>query len=322
MRKLMMSTAVLAMSVGAAAADYPERGITMLVAWAPGGGTDAIARTVAAGLEEELGVNVTVVNREGGAGVVGHTAMANADPDGYTIGFASADVLAYYWTGNAEITNEDFTPIGLVNIDSGAMHVSPDSGWETAKQAIEAIRNSEPGEYKMSGSNVGGAYHLAFAGFLESQGIDPMHVTMVPSQGAAPGFQELAAGGVDIINSSLPEGQAMMQARRSVPLTVFANERLPSFPGVPTTEEATGTAFSGGNFRGVIGPLGMDDEIVSTLETAVHAVFESEDFQNFMNKQGFGASYMNSADFGKFLATTSDSFGATLKAIGLAQRTE
>ncbi|MGR3199089.1 MAG: Bug family tripartite tricarboxylate transporter substrate binding protein [Paracoccus sp. (in: a-proteobacteria)] len=322
MRKLMLGAAMLALSAGTAAADYPERGITMLVAWAAGGGTDAIARTVAAGLEEELGIPVTVVNREGGAGVVGHTAMANADPDGYTIGFASADVLAYYWTGNAEITNESFTPIGLVNIDSGAMHVSPNSGWETAKDAIEAIRNSKPDEFKMSGSNVGGAYHLAFAGFLESQGIDPLQVTMVPSQGAAPGFQELAAGGVEIINSSLPEGQAMMQARRSVPLTVFANERLASFPDVPTTEEATGIAYQGGNFRGVVGPLDMDADVVAKLEAAVKAVYDSEAFQGFMNKQGFGMGYKNSADFGTFLADTSASYGATLQAIGLAKRSE
>ena len=91
MRTYITAAAVLALSTGASLADYPERGITMIVAWAAGGGTDAIARTVAAGLEEELGVNVTVVNRDGGSGVIGHTAMVNADPDGYTIGFASAD---------------------------------------------------------------------------------------------------------------------------------------------------------------------------------------------------------------------------------------
>lgn len=322
MRNFITAAAVLALSSGSALAEYPERGITMIVAWAAGGGTDAIARTVAAGLEEELGVNVTVVNRDGGSGVIGHTAMVNAEPDGYTIGFASADLLGYYWTGHAELTHEDVTPIGLVNVDAAAFHVSPSSGWEDANAALEAIRQSETGHYKMSGASVGGAFHLAFASFLQSQGIDPLHVTMVPSQGAAPGFQALAAGGVDIINSSLPEGQAMMQAGRSVPLVVFAEERVATFPDVPTVEEATGTPFAGGNFRGVVGPVGMDEAVVSRLEDALEAVYQSENFQSFMATQGYGTRFMGSAEFGDYLAETQQSFGQTLQAIGLAQRTE
>lgn len=322
MRTYITAAAVLALSTGASLADYPERGITMIVAWAAGGGTDAIARTVAAGLEEELGVNVTVVNRDGGSGVIGHTAMVNADPDGYTIGFASADLLGYYWTGNAELTHEDVTPIGLVNVDPGAFHVSTASGWKDANAALEAIRQSEMGEYKMSGSSVGGAFHLAFASFLQSQGINPLQVTMVPSQGAAPGFQSLAAGGVQIINSSLPEGQAMMHAGRSVPLTVFAEERVATFPDVPIVEEATGAPFAGGNFRGVVGPAGMDDAVVSRLEDALDVVYQSESFQSFMSTQGYGTRFMGSAEFGDFLAETQQSFGETLQAIGLAQRTE
>ncbi|GAD57563.1 Bug family tripartite tricarboxylate transporter substrate binding protein [Limimaricola cinnabarinus] len=322
MRYTITAAAVLTLSTGAALADYPERGITMIVAWAAGGGTDAIARTVAAGLEEELGVNVTVVNRDGGSGVIGHTAMVNADADGYTIGFASADLLGYYWTGNADLTAKEVTPIGLVNVDPGAFHVSTSSGWQDANAALEVIRNSERGEYKMSGSSVGGAFHLAFAGFLQSQGIDPLQVTMVPSQGAAPGFQSLAAGGVQIINSSLPEGQAMMQAGRSVPLAVFADERVATFPDVPTVAEATGTPFSGGNFRGVVGPAGMDEAVVARLEDAVEAVYNSDNFQSFMAKQGYGARYMAGGEFGEFLTQTQQSFGETLQAIGLAQRTE
>lgn len=322
MKVLISSLAVLALSSGTALAEYPERQISMIVAWAAGGGTDAIARTLAAGLEKELGVNVNIINREGGAGVVGHAAMANAEPDGYTIGFASADLLGYYWTGNAEYTDEDFTSIALVNVSPGAFHVSASSEWADANAGLEAIRQSERGEYKMSGASIGGAYHLAFAGFLQSHGIDPLHVTMVPSQGAAPGFQSLAAGGVQIINSSLPEGQSMMQAGRSKPLAVFDVERSEAFPDVPTAEEATGTAFAGGNWRGVVGPAGMDDAVVERLATAIEAVFESEDFQSFMDTQGHGKRFMGPEEFTAFMQQQQAEVGSLLQAVGLATRTE
>lgn len=322
MLKTVICAATLSLMTSAAYAEYPERPITMIVAWAAGGGTDAIARTLANGLEEQLGVNVNVVNREGGTGVVGHTAMANADSDGYTIGFASADVLGYYWTGNAELTADDFTPIALVNQSPGAFHVSPDSGWETVGQALDAIREADPGTYRMSGSSIGGAYHLAFAGFLQSQGIDPLKVTMVPSQGAAPGFQELAAGGVEIINSSLPEGQAMMQAGRSKPLVVFSDETVSAFPDVPTAQEATGTAYSGGNWRGLVGPADMDPAVVETLANATKAVFEGDAFQSFMSKQGYGARYMGPEEFRTFFDEEFQSFGELLQAVDLAQRTQ
>ncbi|NDW00886.1 tripartite tricarboxylate transporter substrate binding protein [Salipiger sp. PrR002] len=320
LKKMTFASIALLAAAGTAMAEYPEKPITMIVPWNAGGGTDAVARMLAKGLEAELGTNVAVVNRSGGAGVVGHNAMVTAPTDGYTIGFATAEMVTYYWTGNAEFTDEDFTPIGLVNFDSGAFHVAAGSDWETVGDAVEAIKTEPAGTFKMSGTAVGAAYHLAFAGFLQQQGVDPLKVTMVPSQGAAPGFQELAAGGVQIIPSSLPEGKTMMDAGRSKALAVFAEERNPAFPDVPTAEEQTGEAYSGGTWRGVVGPKDMDAEAAAKLEAAVKTVFDSEEFQNFMSQQGFGARYLDAAGFGEFLDETQTSVGEVMNAIGLAQR--
>lgn len=315
---LAMAAAVAATSV--AAADYPEKPITMIVPWNAGGGTDAIARTLANGLEKELGVPVAVVNRSGGAGVVGHNAMVTAPKDGYTIGFATAEMLTYYWTGNAEFSVEDFTPLALVNFDESAFHIAADSSWENLDDAVAAIKNDPEGTYKMSGTAVGAAYHLAFAGFLQQQGVDPLRVTMVPSQGAAPGFQELAAGGVQIIPSSLPEGKTMMDAGLSRPIAVFADERNPSFPDVPTAAEQTGTPFAAGTWRGLVGPAEMDADAAQRLTEAAEVVFNSESFQSFMSQQGFGAQYRGGADFGEFLETTNESIGEVMQSIGLSKR--
>src|SRR5437764_8566688 len=101
----------------AAQAAYPERPITMIVPWGAGGGTDATARIIGALLEKELGQPVNVVNRTGGSGVVGHQAIAQAAPDGYTIGLITVEIGMLHWQGLTEINGASYTPIGLVNAD-------------------------------------------------------------------------------------------------------------------------------------------------------------------------------------------------------------
>ena len=320
LKNTLLAMAAVVATTGMAAAEYPEKPITMIVPWNAGGGTDAVARMLASGLEQELGVPVSVVNRSGGAGVVGHNAMVTAPKDGYTVGFATAEMLTYYWTGNAQFTDKDFTPVALVNLDPGAFHIKADSEWADLKAALEAIRAEPEGTYKMSGTAIGAAYHLAFAGFLQQQGIDPLKVTMVPSQGAAPGFQELAAGGVQIIPSSLPEGKTMMQAGQTRAIAVFSDARNPSFPDVATAAEQTGQPYAAGTWRGVVGPAGMDAAATQKLEAAVKTVFDSEAFQTFMAEQGFGAKYLGAADFGGFLTDTLVGNGEVMKSIGLAKR--
>jgi len=98
-------------------AAYPERPVTLIVPWAAGGGTDATARIIASLLEKELGQPVTVVNRTGGSGVVGHAAIASAAPDGYTIGMITVEIGMMHWQGLTEINGASYTPIGLVNAD-------------------------------------------------------------------------------------------------------------------------------------------------------------------------------------------------------------
>ncbi|MCJ8520926.1 tripartite-type tricarboxylate transporter receptor subunit TctC [Pseudorhizobium tarimense] len=313
---------IFVLSGGAALAEYPEKPISLIVPWAAGGGTDAVARVLAEGLKEELGVAVNVVNKPGGGSVIGHSEMLAANPDGYTLGFGTAELATFYWAGQANTKATDFNPIALVNFDSGAFHVSTSSKWSDVKAALEDIKAQPAGTYKVTGTGTGAAYHLAFAGFLKANGIDPLAVTLVPSQGAAPGFQELAAGGVDVVLSSLPEGTAMMQAGKSKPLAVFSEERIAAFPDVPTAGEATGTPFAGGTWRGVVGPQELDPEVKKTLEEAVLKVANSEDFKTFMNDKGFGVRVLDSAAFGGFLAEQHTQVGVIMNDLGIAQRKE
>ena len=319
-RQSLAVLALVSLFAHGAEAAWPERPVTLIVPWAAGGGTDAIARVMANGLEAELGVPVPVVNRTGAGGIVGHSAIINAEPDGYTIGLATAEITTYRWAGTADFTYEQLTPLALINFDAAAFNVAASSPWRSLEEALTAIKEAPSGRYKLSGMPAGAAYHLAFAGLLELRDIDPKAVTVVPSQGAAPGFQELAAGGVEIVPSSLPEAQAMVQGGRVRSLAVMAPEPLAAFPDVRTVEQAIGEPWVGGTWRGLVGPPGLPVEMAERLTAAAKAVYEGEAFQSFMQQRGFGVRWADAAEFKAFMAEEHARNGEVMAALGLAHR--
>jgi tripartite-type tricarboxylate transporter receptor subunit TctC len=318
-RKLIVAAVSLLAIAGTARAAWPERPVNLIVPWAAGGGTDAIARLIATGIEKELGKPVNVINRVGGSGVVGHTEIVNAKPDGYTIGLATAEFITYYWAATAPFTYEQITPIALVNFDPAALQVAQGSPLQSLGDALEAIRREPAGTFKMS-APVGGAYHLAFAGLLQEQKIDPKKVVTVPAQGAAPGLQELASGGVQMVPFSLPEGKAMIDAGKVRPLVVMARERVPAYPNVPTVKDAIGVAYEGGTWRGIVAPGNLPADVAAKVADAVQKVVESAEFKTFMSERGFGTGFMKGEQFRSFLADQHKRTGEVMEALGLRQR--
>ena len=310
--------AVVMVASGSALADYPERPITLIVPWAAGGGTDATARTIARALEEELGQNVNVVNRTGGSGVVGHTAMLHAKPDGYTLGLATVEVNIMHWQGLTDLTYEDFTPIAQINYDSPGIQVATDSPYESLEALVEGMRSEPKGTFTASGTGQGGIWHLAFAGLLMDQDMPADHVTWIPSEGSAPAMVELASGGIDVVSTSVPEARSMIEAGRVKSLAVMAPERLPSFPDIPTAGEVIDSDYYTGAWRGIVGPKNMDPEVVAILEEALEAAYNSDTYQGFMDQQGFGTEWRNAQEFGQFMEEMDGMFGEIVEQVGLA----
>ena len=213
---------------------WPSRPVQMICPWAAGGGTDAVVRIVAQLLERELGQPFNVVNRTGGSGVVGHAAIAGAAPDGYTLGIITAEICMLHWQGLTEVTYRNYTPLGLMNNDPPGVQVNNASPHKDVKSLADAIKASRPGQLKASGTGQGGIWHLALAGWLGAMGLKADHVRWVPSNGAAPAMQDLAAGGLDFTTCSVPEARAMLDAGRARSLAVMAPERLSAFPSIPT----------------------------------------------------------------------------------------
>ena len=321
-RHLLAAMCATALSFGAVTAqaqsNYPNRPIQMIVPWGAGGGTDAVARFMAAELEKKLGQPVNVVNRTGGSGVVGHQAITSAKPDGYTLGLITVEVTMMRHLGLTELSYKDFTPVALVNYDPNAVFVRNDSDIKTTDDLLAAIK-ANPGKLKGSGTGQGGIWHLGLAGMLVEAGLPGDGVTWVPSQGAAPGLQDLMAGGIDLASCSLPEARALIEANRVRPLVLMDNKADLLFPDVPLLQAQTGSNWTNGAWRGVAGPAGMPADVVAKLGTALQEIYESKDYADFLAARGFGAQWANSQDFGAFMAQEDAAKGAVLKAVGLAK---
>ncbi|MEV8467490.1 tripartite tricarboxylate transporter substrate binding protein [Fluviibacterium sp. DFM31] len=301
-----------------ARAEYPERPITWIVPWGAGGGTDATSRMLAGLMEKELGVPVTVVNRDGGSGVVGHSAIALAKPDGYTIGTATVEIAMMHFAGLTELDYTAYTPIGLFNADPAAFHVRADSEFDSITAFLEAAK-AAPGEMKSSGTGQGGIWHLAMAGLVVESGLDSNAVPWVPSKGSAAGLQDLVSGGVDIVACSYPEAVSLISAGKVKSLAVMSAEPLASVPDLPTVKSETGVELLVGSWRGVVGPAGLPDDVVTKLSTAMETAWNSDEFAAFMADRGFGMVWLGGADYGQFMADADAANGSVMQAAGLAK---
>ena len=319
-RKFGAATAALlaALACGTAQAAWPERPVTLIVPWGAGGGTDATARIIGSLLEKELGQPITVVNRTGGSGVVGHQAIAAAAPDGYTIGLITVEIGMMHWQGLTDLSGASYTPIGLVNSDPAGLQVRADSPYKTANELVAAIK-ANPGKFKASGTGQGGIWHLAIAGMLKDLKVDPAAAPWVPSNGAAPGLQDLVAGGVEIVPCSLPEARSLIDAGKVRSLAVMNDAPAALYPNVPTLKAATGSDWKLGAWRGIAAPKGMPAEAHDKLVAAIRKVAASKEYTEFMAQRGFGVVYLGPDDFGKFMARSDADLGATMKAVGIAK---
>lgn len=298
---------------------YPARPVQVLVPWGAGGGTDATARIIAALLEKEMGQPFNVVNRTGGSGVVGHQAIAQAAPDGYTIGMITVEICMMHWAGLTDLKRTAYTPLALMNEDPPGVQVNANSPHRDIKSLADAIKASRPGQLKASGTGQGGIWHLALAGWLGAMGLRADHVRWVPSNGAAPAMQDLAAGGIDLVTCSVPEARAIIEAGRARSLAIMAQQRNPQFANVPTLNETLGINYSVGAWRGMAGPLNMPREIASALTAAMQKVWNSQEFKDFMNARGFGMVWGDAAGLASHMERTDATLGAAMRDAGLAR---
>jgi tripartite-type tricarboxylate transporter receptor subunit TctC len=309
----------LGLSAPAAEAAWPERPVNIIVPAAAGGGTDATGRLLAKQLQDIFKQPFNIVNQGQAGGVVGHTNIGNARPDGYTLGIIYP-YAQYKLLGQADVNRGMFTPIAQFNFDPAGLHTSINSPYKTLKDALAALK-ANPSKFKIGcGGSCGGAWDIPVGGLLMDQGIDTKQITFIPSAGAAVSLQELAAGGLDFVSASAPEAKALIEAGKVHPLVVMSDERIGAFPNIPTVREQVGKNFEGGAWRGVAGPKGLPQDIVQAMEKALKQIYDSAEFKDAMNARGFGLRWRPASEFTPFLKEHEEFNERIMTALGMVKK--
>ena len=296
---------------------YPTKGITVICPWAAGGGTDACLRALCEAMSKNLGQTLTVDNRTGGGGIIGHQAIADAAADGYTIGMITFEIATYKPLGSSELTWEDYDLLCRVNTDAATVTVNAE--WAAANNITDLKSYidyclAHPGDVQMGGSSNASVWHIAGGYLMNETGIDIQMITY--EEGAATAVQNAASGFIQGVTVSLAEARSFIESGHLICLGVMSEERNPAYPDVPTCVEQ-GYNVTYFTQRGMGVPKGIDADILKTLRDSCAAAMEDPDFISFMNNNGQAISYLNAEDYAAFLEQNATDVAAAMEALGL-----
>ncbi|GGJ18192.1 Bug family tripartite tricarboxylate transporter substrate binding protein [Neoroseomonas lacus] len=254
---------------------YPgTRPVTIVVAWAPGGSTDFVARVVAQALSRELNGSVVVDNRPGASGTVGHASVARARPDGYTLllGVNSTYAMSRHLFPNRGYDDDTaFVGIGRVAVSPIFLCVNPTIGVRTIAELVSKAKEA-PGRMSYASSGAGSSAHLATELFLRSADIQIENVTY---RGGAPAVQALITNEVQVAMVDGVTALPMMQAGQILAIGVSTPERNPLAPTVPTIAESGFPGFEATSNFALLAPTGTPAPIIARLATAKDAVMRN-----------------------------------------------
>ena len=273
----------IAAAASALAQGYPERPIRLVVPQAAGSATDTVARILAAELPRELGQQLIVEDRPGGALTIGLDIVAKSAPDGYTIGMGPVGALAITRHMVAKLPYDierDFQPIALVTRGHLLLAVSPSLKLNSVRELVDYAKKN-PGKLLNASSSNGSPGHVGGELFKYMTGTEIVHV---PYKGGAMAINDLIAGHVQLMFESLNSIAPFAKSGKVRALAVSGARRSPAFPDLPTIAEAGVPGYEAATWSGVIGPAGMSRAVVDRLNTAVNRAIVSPVF-----KARFGA---------------------------------
>tara|TARA_R110002020_G_scaffold276076_3_gene491356 strand:+ start:336 stop:1286 length:951 start_codon:yes stop_codon:yes gene_type:complete len=288
--------AALSIPAFATAADsYPDKPIEFIVPWGPGGGSDLLMRLVSKHLETELGQAVPVINMPGASGTVGLREASRRDSDGYTISQIHEGLLIAHHSGVTDLNWDDFDVVSMMTSDNSVIVVNADTGWETLDDMLEDV-TSNPAEYRM-GVTLGGIPHLWAVQFEESTGTQFGYVGY---EGTGERLRALAGGHITVAIEDYYSARAFVENGDLNVLAAATSERIEELPDTPTLKEL-GHDLEFLVTRGVVVPKGTPESVVSTLESALKNVANSEGFKTDIENVGGTVRYLNREDYTAYL---------------------
>jgi tripartite-type tricarboxylate transporter receptor subunit TctC len=266
--------ATVLLAGGAAAQDYPNRPIRLIVAFAAGGTTDFVARQIAEKAKASLGQSIVVENKPGANGAIGADFVAKAEPDGYTLFFSTAGALAINPSMRSDLPYDpvkDFTPIVPVARNTVLFAVNPTLGVATAQEMI-ARAKKQPGTITVAITGVGAISHLAIEMLQLAAGIKLQYV---PYRGAGQAVADFIGGQLNAMSAEVPVLMPQIKAGKAKILAVSAQNRSDVLPDVPTFVELGYPDVVADNWSGVLAPAKTPPAIVARLNRAFNAVVQN-----------------------------------------------
>jgi tripartite-type tricarboxylate transporter receptor subunit TctC len=299
-----------------AAAEFPDRPIHLIVPQAAGSATDTLARLLAAPLGEELGQQVIVDDRPGGALTVGLDLTAKSPPDGYTIcmGPIGALALSPHMVEHLPYDIEhDFLPIIIVTRGHLLLAVSPTTSFKSVKDVIDYAKQN-PGKLSNASSSNGSPGHVGGELFKYMTGTDIVHV---PYKGGAPAINDLIAGRVQLMFESLNSISSFARSGAVRPLAVTGEHRSPAFPDLPTIAEAGVPGFEVSGWFGVLAPAGTPRELVNALRTEIVRVLQLPDVRARFSGDGAEAVGNTPEEFAAYIRAETVKWGKVVRDSGI-----
>lgn len=291
---------------------YPNKSIELVVPFAAGGGTDALARAFAEAARKHLTQTVVVLNKPGASSGIGLTDVANSKPDGYKIGLVTADMDIIPHMGLTKTTYEKFAPIARLNADPSAITVRADSPHTSIEAFLDAARKN-PGVVQVGNAGNGSIWHLAAAALEDKTGVKFNHI---PFNGGNPAVLALLGGHVDAVAVSPAEVAPYVAAGKLKMLAVMADRRVKGFESVPTLKERQ-IDLSIGTWRGIVAPQGTPPDVLARLRDAAAKAAAEPALKEMMEKQNLGYAYAGPDEFAKTMANDFAMFKTLVAKLGL-----
>ena len=296
---------------------YPNRAITIINPFPPGGASDVVTRPLSAVLEPIAHQPVVIETKAGAAGQVGAQVAAHAKPDGYTLlshltsisGFAEVDRL---FGRQPKFTNADFIPLARFVANPCVLIVSDQQPWHTLQEFISDAKK-RPGEIIFSSSGLYGALHIPTALLMSAAG--GLKLRHLPTNGGGPALTALLGNNAAVLVSSVSASLAQIKAGKARPLALFGSKRSNALPAVPTLQEG-GYDIEYYLWVGLFAPKGTPDAVVSYLRSILSTAAHSEQFKAALANLGQELDYMDQPEFAAFWEADSKRIEAAIRTIG------
>src|ERR1700675_3597764 len=283
-RSVLLALAACALLYGPALAAYPERLVKIVVPFAPGGGTDVVARTLAQEMSKDLGVSVIIENRPGAGKIIGTQSVATSAPDGYTLlmgTFANA-VNPSLQAKLPYDAHGDFAAVALVARSFNIVVVNLASPIKSIVDLIAAAK-AEPDKFSYGTYGTGTSAHLAGELFNH---MAKVNLTTVPYKGAAPAITDLLGGQIQVMFTTVASAASLIEGGQLRALAVTSAERSPAFPQLPTVAEAGVPGYAAESWYGLFAPARTPADIIDRLNRSAALAVQSEAFKKLSVNEG------------------------------------